>query len=377
MVESSRPRRYVLFILCLIFFIEGTAYFAGTYLCKKGRLYRNSVTENYGAYFSRRDPLLGWVAAKPAASSADQVGPGGEGPKPCLSLYGAAFFVNQWVDPDYGCDQVLAKLLNCKVANYGVGGYGTDQAYLTFHNNKQDKAKVVLLGFSSDHIRWNVNRLRNLISPLPELALKPRFIINSKDELQLIPIPDVTEKSFYQISAQPEKYLDQDYFLPGGLSGVQTFRFPYTICLLRVIKPIFQRLAEKKYPYDEFYQPQHPAQALRLTAAIMALFSQEAKAQGKHPCIVLIPLLHDLWEFQEKGTWIYQPLIDQLEKKKVPYFNAGPKIIESLGNRRPSQIFQEHGFLNNDGQKLLGSILYNYVSLPGNISGYNFNGRRP
>lgn len=372
MVESSRPRRYVLFIICLIFFMEGTAYFIGTYLCKKGRLYHNSVTENYEAYISRRHPLLGWVAAKPAAGSADQDAPGRERPQPCLSLYGAAFFVNRMVDPDYGCDRVLAKLLNCQVANYGVGGYGTDQAYLTFHYNKQDEAKVVMLGFSSDQIRWNVNRLRNLISPLPELALKPRFFINSKDELQLIPIPDVTEKSFYQISAHPEKYLDQDFFLPGGLSGVQTFRFPYTICLLRAIKPVFQRVIEKKYPYDDFYQPQHPAQALRLTAAIMALFSQEAKAQGRRPCIVLIPLLHDLREFQKKGTWIYQPLMDRLEKSGVPYFNVGPKIIASLGSRRPAEIFQEHAFLNNDGQKLLGSILYHYVSLPGNIPRENF-----
>jgi hypothetical protein len=362
MAESWHPKKYVIYCACLIVIIEATAYFVGMYLCKKQMLYCNHVNENYETYISRRHPVLGWTSTKPIFIFPDQSGPGTEFHTPYLSIYGAAFFVNENIDPDYRLDRTLANLLVCQVANYGVGGYGTDQSYLTFHYNRQDNAKLVMLGFSSDHIRWNVNRLRNLLAPSTKLNLKPRFIINEKSELQLLTLPAVTDKSFYQISANPEKYLEHEFFLPGELSGIYNFHFPYVICLLRAIKFRFPRLIKNKYPYEEFYHPDHPAQALLITASIMELFFKEGKAQGRRPYIVLIPRVHDLEEFQKKRAWIYQPLIDQLEQRRVAYFNLGPEIINSLGNRRPSEIAQKTGSYNNEGQKLLGSILFNFIS---------------
>jgi hypothetical protein len=41
---------------------------------------------------------------------------------------------------------VLSDLPGCRVSNYGVIGYGPDQAYLRFISNEHDKAELIVLG---------------------------------------------------------------------------------------------------------------------------------------------------------------------------------------------------------------------------------------
>jgi len=65
-------------------------------------------------------------------------------------LYGDSFTEGSGVDPEHAWSNVLSQLLHCRVANFGVSGYGTDQAYMRFLNNQRDPARVVVLGFLSE-----------------------------------------------------------------------------------------------------------------------------------------------------------------------------------------------------------------------------------
>jgi hypothetical protein len=75
----------------------------------------------------------------------------------CVSLYGDSFTWGDEVDDVHAWGNVLSKLLHCRVSNFGVGGYGTDQAYMRFHYNKNDKPKLVILGFYTENIQRNVS----------------------------------------------------------------------------------------------------------------------------------------------------------------------------------------------------------------------------
>ena len=174
-------------------------------------------------------------------------------------------------------------MLHCRVANYGVGGYGTDQAYLRFHYNQPDPASIVIIGFSSDNITRNINQLRNLIIPTPQCALKPRFILDPQGQLELVPIPELTEKDYRELNRSPERYLQHEFFSPGGLSGLQRMGFPYTLTVVKLLKPLLQKGLAFEPRYAAFYRPDHPSGALAVTTAILTRFQHEAQEAGKSP----------------------------------------------------------------------------------------------
>ena len=57
---------------------------------------------------------------------------------------------------------LLARELGCRVNNFGVGGYGTDQAFLRYRQLAEDSPRFVVLGHYSEDIVRNVNQLRDL-----------------------------------------------------------------------------------------------------------------------------------------------------------------------------------------------------------------------
>ncbi len=64
----------------------------------------------------------------------------------CLSLYGDSFVYANEVDDASAWGNVLTELVRCRVGNFGVGGYGIDQAYLRFSRNTGDGASLTMLG---------------------------------------------------------------------------------------------------------------------------------------------------------------------------------------------------------------------------------------
>ena len=108
-------------------------------------VYESKETDK--AYLSTRDPVTGW----PGTAPSDRHDPSGSRPVPAFPtpgeervwLYGDSFvYANEVDDADAWGNQLSLKL-NRRVANFGIPGYGTDQAYLRFKNTANDRAGVV------------------------------------------------------------------------------------------------------------------------------------------------------------------------------------------------------------------------------------------
>ena len=63
----------------------------------------------------------------------------------CVTLYGDSFTYGVGVREEYAWGNTLAERLRCRVGNFGVGGYGTDQALLRFMHNPNDPSSVAVL----------------------------------------------------------------------------------------------------------------------------------------------------------------------------------------------------------------------------------------
>jgi hypothetical protein len=76
--------------------------------------------------------------------------------------------------------------------NYGVGGYGTDQALLRFRREGLHGARVACIGYMVENIGRNANRYRPLWYPATmSCGAKPRLVIEG-DQLRVIPLPYAT-----------------------------------------------------------------------------------------------------------------------------------------------------------------------------------------
>ena len=76
-----------------------------------------------------------------------------------------------------------------EVLNFGVGGYGTDQALLRFRHAGLRGAQVALIGLMPENIGRNVNRYRPLWYPATQgCVAKPRFVMTDRG-LESVPSP--------------------------------------------------------------------------------------------------------------------------------------------------------------------------------------------
>ena len=146
--------------------------------------YVNLINESPGAARG-----LGWEGPRQELTEAGyRRSPAGDGfGSPCVSLYGDSFTFGAEVSSTAAWGNRLAERLGCRVDNYGVVGYGTDQAVLRFLETPGDASPFVILSHMAENIARNVNQDRTLIYG-SGIALKPRFELTTTG-IRLVKVP--------------------------------------------------------------------------------------------------------------------------------------------------------------------------------------------
>jgi hypothetical protein len=363
---------YVVMLLVVAGTIEGMAWAVGSYLATKAVFYVPEKVEGYARYLALRDPVVGWPM--PSTFGTGERDDTGSRAIPafadtrvsCVSLYGDSFTWGSEVDNEHAWSNVLSELLGCRVSNFGVSGYGTDQAYLRFLHNSGDRAPVVILGHLSLNIIRNVNQMRGLVSFDP-YGLKPRFILTRGGQLELVPLPTFTETDYRGLVQWPAGYLRHEYFLPGEPAGSAMLRFPFTLSVLGALQHRHIRAQLSGTPhYLEFYDGNHPSGALLVTTAIIKAFTRDVTKAGRTPVVIIIPAGLDLQYYAKHGRWVYQPLLDRLQDADVNAFDTGPGIMNAVGSRDPCELLDKcGGHYNDEGNAVLAQIVFNRLRTEG------------
>lgn len=357
--------------LFMLLIVEGISLLACLFLQSKGVIYKPYLNKEYSEYLNFRDNTLGWPRPDRFGQDGmyDSIGsrltPSFPDPfqnKTWVSLYGDSFTWGDHVDQDHAWGNILSDTLQVRVSNYGVGGYGSDQAFLRFLQNTGDEAKIVFLNHLSENIIRNVNQYRQLLYAGEGLSFKPRFIIQQNGSLELIPLPGFSEEEYSDVVHDPGSHLPYEYFIPNGPSGIQKLSFPFTWTLLKCFNNFHIRAKLLQVPwYAEFYEEDHPSQALSVTIGILKQFHQEALARGKTPIITIIPDEPDLVYFRKNGRWPYQSLIGGLKNNNIEVFNFGEGIMQHLSTDDIKVLFNESSHFNAKGNRILASSAYEYL----------------
>src|SRR5262245_50269946 len=107
-----------------------------------------------------------------------------------LAAFGDSYvYCNEVGDADSWPGQLETRW-KCEVLNYGVGGYGTDQAFLRFREEgRRMKPQVVIIGFTSMQATRVVSRYRRFQDPGDGPWFKPRFLLDDNGGLQFLASP--------------------------------------------------------------------------------------------------------------------------------------------------------------------------------------------
>jgi hypothetical protein len=364
----------------LLVVLEGSSLVTGKILQRKWGMWRTPTAAlhpiTYSEYLKKRDPVLGWPYPEQYGRDLDVNGaqrdpyfPNGPRYGSCISLYGDSFTEGggDTSSPDKKWGNVLSHLSSCYVANFGMGGYGTDQAYLRFEGNRSDPSPVVILGFHTDDVLRNLTRIRDLLIYDRSYALKPRFVLGAQQELKLVPIPDLTEEQYLRVTGIKGELLplENENFQPGGPGGVVSLEFPYTLSIAKNLHFYgFQSRLLHRPEWLEFLAPGHPLHGLEISIGIAKKFVELAHQRGKTPLVVILPHKLDFAYFQDHGTWPYQTVVDGYARSSLPYLDFGPYLASVAHDKGLTfeKYFGATGHYNDAGNALVGRFVYDWLN---------------
>jgi hypothetical protein len=378
MLTTPRLRRQFAYyimtsIICLA--VLEVAFYAMSWFIPKHFYHTKPTREEFFAYLSSNniDWAVGWRPGSEELSPAGfRRSPAGEHlSTPCVSLYGDSFTFGHSVSPEAAWGNVLTTLLDCRVDNYGVSGYGTDQAYLYFnqhHLDSSDKAPVVILSHFSEDIVRNITQDSGLIFG-NGIMLKPRFVIDDYENLQLVDMPRLTPEHYQVYVNDMAKFLRADYFLPNKSSlSLRSIFFPYLVSVpyilmsKRTYKSVLFYISDMPPWFAELYSPVHPSKALQITRDILLKFNQDAKRYSKVPIIMILPNARDLICFQATGKWSYDNLLNEMRKNTAAVINLGLLLLQKTKGEDICDYFcsnkaKKSGHYTEKGNRILAEVV--------------------
>lgn len=281
----------------------------------------------------------------------------------CIDMFGDSFTFSAEVTKEFAWPKQLSTILGCKVNNFGVGGYGSDQAVLR-HELTIAFSKVSVLNHLSENIIRNVNQFRNLIYPErnSKITTKPRYFLTPDEKLILIKKPDLFEDDLKNLENLRSK-LKYEYFLPEGQSGIKMeITFPYFMSAIDLAIHHFHIRSKiiRKARHSEFYDHSHPSNGLFLTSKIFDKFISNSNYKSQIPIITIIPMCRDLEEFKLYGRLPYQAMLNILKSKNVLFYDFSSAFLHE-------QDFYKYfgtcsGHPNKDGYTLMAKNFANFLS---------------
>jgi len=223
------------------------------------------VTDDRLARDSQVSPL-GWPSddsPRPAASEPGTI---------CGSAFGDSFTYGGEVEAEEAWVHLISRRLGCKIENYGVGGYGIDQAVLRYERVATG-GNVVILGAFVEMLRRAVAASGTFYASSPRpfyTNIKPYFTLEAGG-LRLHPIPKpLTRESIAAHHAH-------DYYMHEIWTGS---KFP---CAFQVAHAGYIRVARRNDYHllsDGYWSVSHPSGSGLLARRLIDRLAQTARERN-------------------------------------------------------------------------------------------------
>ncbi len=303
---------------------------------------RSKVTAHHLDYFAAHsyDPELGWDLL---AGEKNSLGAGRRGDDPAgmhytLKAFGDSFTFGSDVAHGETWPAQIEVKTGLACLNYGVPGYGPDQALLKYRRTAV-KTEYSVLAVQEENIARVVNIYRAFYME-DWGPPKPRFFL-SREGLRLEPNPIGRREEVRKLldPAFVDSLRKLDYWARYNeevLGAPRRLEWPATWTVLRHgrffaergmlevrlrVRPTYELEAQRFKPYHLY---QESSEAFRILAGVIDQFVALCKERGEKPLVLVFPMEHTVEVMKTYGRSIYEPLARRLEEDGIPHINFGP-----------------------------------------------------
>jgi len=345
------------------------------------------------------DPVLGWVR-KPDITGTELGQKGSitfhvdstgsranrfNSSAPEIAAFGDSYTFCRQVEDDETWEARMAETGGKSVLNYGVGNYGLDQALLRYETMElPDTVKVVIMGIVPETICRVQSYWKHYLEFGNTFAFKPRFLLNSKGDLEIAESKMQTIDDFLNLIEYLPEIRRLDGFYKSKFRS-QQYRFPYIFSLLRnpvkqlsllamlALRGVYRMLGissqrVENLPFMQVMKANiYDAHGLyrdedsrKLLAAICQRFKDAAAVRGHTPLLLVMPQLLDLKISRKSGVAPYQGFFAELSEQ-VPVLDVTGLFVEA--DFEDLYINDQYGgHLSVSGNRLVAETIMSWIA---------------
>lgn len=326
------------------------------------------MIEAGGTYWAH-DPLLGWTVKPNGVSKLAQSNSHGirasrefslERPAGSfrISTFGDSFTHGNEVRTEDTFQEVLMrKNRHLEVLNFGVAGYGLDQAMLRYRRDGVRFASdVVLIGFMSENIFRSVSVFRPFYTHGGPPLAKPRYTLVGHDLILLKnPLPQLED--YARLLANEDTELEllgrNDFYFKTALHEGPADFLPSVRIFKLLKRAINRRLERAGVVTHGIYNVASPA--FPLTVRIFDAFRQLVLDDGAVPVILIFPGKVDLQQESPR----YAPLLEHFRANGYHYIDPRESLQNSTLDRE--SLFMERGHYSPLANQVVAEAILEYL----------------
>jgi hypothetical protein len=331
-------------------------------------------------------PVLGWdyppnVEYADSRGIAYHHGSGGER-RTCTSFeqslvatYGDSFTYSADEEDCHSWQTYLGEKIHGNVLNFGVSGYGTDQAYLKYElNSARVWTPVVIMGILPDNSNRVVNVFRSFYAPSGFMGLtKPRYVRKGETfELLSNPLSSPQDMSRLQDPAFVRELGQNDYWYQQDMN-LPRLGFPYTLSLVLWRGYLWEHLAfalnlprgtsRVHFFPGNLFEEKEPLAVMR---HVVDLFVQTAKARNSRPVVVIMSHKELVLETRKYGISRVNNLVKYLQDQGYDFVD----LIDAMVQMNPTKEqldswYREHA--TPEGNKVIAGIIAAHLKKEGYV----------
>lgn len=324
-----------------------------------------TLIDGTGTRREQLDPLLGWRYRPSFAKDGDVISAQGARsersyePRPApgtlrVAAFGDSFVYGNEVDTREAWTARMEALFDSvEVLNYGVGGFGLDQAFLRYHQDGHTLApSVVIVGFVADDLRRLVNVYRRFIADDESPLAKPRFTLGERGALTLLPAPLPDRAAYERLLADPRSVRalgKHDHWYEPAIYDNPLYDYSATV---RLASTVWIRLDNRYLDSDRIASAgvfNTESSAYRIQVALFERFAGDITQAGARPLVVLFPDRTTLAAELEGRPPVYAPLARDLERLGIPYVDLSRDFRETARSGGIDPLFRPGGHYSPAG----------------------------
>jgi hypothetical protein len=239
-----------------------------------------------------------------------------------------------------------------EVLNFGVNGYGVDQAFLRWQNTgAKYSPAIVVLGLQVENLKRNLNLVRPLYTRTTENLpfSKPRFVLEG-GTLRVVNAPSVPPESLVarveHIADWPlreyEAYYNPEDYRRSLLSNSRLIGFVLQIATDTV---------EGKLDDDECSEEEQ-----ELGLRILEEFEVSARAVGARFLVLHLPRRPELTALAKNGTVSNRAFLERV-RQRFDFLTAADGLVDEMRRVPSAGLFQPGNHYSPRANRIVGDIL--------------------